>query len=67
MVIVTFPDKATERKALGFLLGKFSGRVFKNGDHLIPEPALEALARQNLPFIVKENPCEQSSDPTSQS
>jgi hypothetical protein len=53
MVIVTFQDRATERKALGFLLGRFSGRVLKSGEHLIPEAALEALAEQNIPFTVK--------------
>ena len=53
MVAVTFQDRATERKALGFLLGRFSGRVLKNGEHLIPEAALEALAEQNIPFTVK--------------
>jgi hypothetical protein len=53
MVIVTFKDKSTERKALGFLLGRFSGRVLKSGEHLIPEAALEALAEQGIPFSVK--------------
>ena len=53
MVIITFQDRATERKALAYLLGRFSGRVLKTGEHLVPEPALEALASQNIPFTVK--------------
>jgi hypothetical protein len=53
MVIITFHDRATERKALGFLLGRFSGRVLKGGEHLVPEAALEALVEQNIAFIVK--------------
>lgn len=53
MVKVTFQDRATERKALAFLLGRFTGRVLKGGEHLIPEAALEALAQQNIPFSVK--------------
>jgi hypothetical protein len=53
MVAITFPDRATERKGLAFLLGRFSGRVLKGGVHLVPEPALEALAGQNIPFSVK--------------
>jgi len=53
MVIIIFPDRDTERRALGFLLGRFSGRVLKTGEHLIPEAALEALADQNIPFTVK--------------
>ena len=53
MVMIVFPDRKTERKALGFLLGRFSGRVLKSGEHLVPEGALEALAEQNIPFTVK--------------
>ena len=53
MTLVTFPDRATERQALAFLLGRFSGRVLKGGEHLVPEAALEALARENIPFTVK--------------
>jgi hypothetical protein len=53
MVRITFEDRATERKALAFLLGRFSGRVLKGGEHLVPEAALEALAGQNIPFAVK--------------
>jgi hypothetical protein len=53
MVTVTFPDRETEKRALAFLLGRFSGRVLSSGEHLIPEAALEALADQNIPFTVK--------------
>ena len=53
MVMISFEDQATERKALAFLLGRFSGRVLKGGAHLVPEAALEALAEQNIPFSVK--------------
>jgi hypothetical protein len=53
MVIITFHDRATERKALAFLLGRFSGSVLKTGEHLVPDAALEALAQQNIPFTVK--------------
>ena len=52
MVTITFPDRQTERRALAFLLGRFSGRVLKSGEHLVPEAALEALADQNIPFMV---------------
>ncbi len=52
MVIITFPDKDTQRKALGFLLGRFSGRVLKTGEHIVPEAALPALAEQNLVFTI---------------
>ena len=53
MVTITFADKETEKRALGFLLGRFSGRVLKSGEHIVPETALEALANQNIPFSVK--------------
>lgn len=53
MVLITFPDRDTERRALGFLLGRFSGRVLRSGEHLVPEAALESLAEQGIPFTVK--------------
>ena len=53
MVTITFPDRETEKRALAFLLGRFSGRVLKSGEHLVPEAALEALADQGIPFTVK--------------
>ena len=52
MITIRFPDRETEKKGLGFLLGRFSGRVLKTGEHLVPEAALEALANQNIPFSV---------------
>jgi hypothetical protein len=53
MVTITFPDRETEKRALGFMLGRFSGRVTRSGEHIVPEAALEALADQNIPFAVK--------------
>ncbi|MDQ3746487.1 MAG: hypothetical protein M3444_19105 [Acidobacteriota bacterium] len=53
MITISFPDRETEKRALAFLLGRFSGRVLKSGEHLVPEAALEALADQNIPFTVK--------------
>lgn len=53
MVTITFPDRETEKRALAFLLGRFSGRVLRSGEHLVPEAALEALADQNILFTVK--------------
>jgi len=38
---------------LAFLLGRFSGKVLRSGEHLVPEAALEALADQNIAFTVK--------------
>ena len=53
MVTIAFSDRETEKRALAFLLGRFSGRVLKTGEHLVPEAALEALAEENIPFAVK--------------
>lgn len=56
MTTITFPDKDTEKRALAFLLGRFSGRVLSSGEHLVPEAALEALADQNIPFRIARSP-----------
>jgi hypothetical protein len=53
MVTITFPDREVEKRALAFLIGRFSGRVLKSGEHIVPEAALEALADQNIPFTVR--------------
>jgi len=53
MITIVFPDRETEKRALGFLIGRFSGRVLQSGEHLVPEAALEALADQSIPFEVK--------------
>jgi hypothetical protein len=53
MVTITFPDRDTEKRALAYLLGWFSGRVVRSGEHIVPEAALEALADQNIPFTIK--------------
>ena len=52
MVSIKFDNRETEKKALGFLLGRFSGRVLKSGIHIVPDAALEALAEQNFTFTV---------------
>ncbi len=53
MVTIMFSDRETEKRALAFLLGRFSARTLRSGEHLVPEAALEALADQNIPFTVK--------------
>ena len=54
MVTITFPDRDTEKRALAFLLGRFSGRVLRSGEHMVPEQALDALAAQEIPFAVRK-------------
>jgi hypothetical protein len=53
MVVITFPDKESRKKALGFLFGRFSGKAMKSGEILVPEAALPALADQNISFTVQ--------------
>jgi hypothetical protein len=53
MITITFPDRETEMRALAYLIGRFSGRVLRSGEHLVPESALEALADQGIPFSVR--------------
>lgn len=53
MVVITFPDRDTAKTAVGFLLGRFSGRLLKSGECIVPEAALEALAQRGLEFTVK--------------
>jgi hypothetical protein len=52
MVVITFPDKDTRLKALGFLLRRFSGKVLKSGEHIFPEAAMLALAEAIIPFTM---------------
>jgi hypothetical protein len=52
MITIRFADRETEDRALGFLLGRFSGKMLRSGEHIVPEAALEALADQSIPFTV---------------
>lgn len=53
MVIITFPDPQTRKKALGFLFGRFSGKALKSGEIIVSEAALPALADKNISFTVQ--------------
>jgi hypothetical protein len=53
MVKIAFPDRETSKRALGFLLGRYSGRVLRSGEQIVPEAALAFLAKQDIVFTVK--------------
>ncbi len=53
MILIQFPDRETEVKGLSVLMKGFSGKVLRGGLHIVPEPALEALAAQKIPYTVK--------------
>jgi hypothetical protein len=52
VVVITFPDAETQKKAVGLLLGRFSGKVLKSGEHIVPEAALAFLAEKGITFTV---------------
>lgn len=53
MVLIQFPDRDTEIKGLSVLMNGFFGKVLRGGLHIVPEPALDALTAQNIPYTVK--------------
>jgi hypothetical protein len=52
MIRIRFPDAATERRALGFLAGRFSFKSWANGETLVPSTALASLALEGISFSV---------------
>jgi hypothetical protein len=52
MGIITFAEPELQKKAIGFLLGRFSGHALQSGEVIVPEAALAALAPQDLVFTV---------------
>jgi hypothetical protein len=64
MVRVRFSGPEIEKKAIGFLVGRFNFKTWSNGETLIPENALAALAVEGIPYTV-EGPAtyEQSAPP----
>jgi hypothetical protein len=53
MIVIRFPDPATERRALGFLVGRFSFKSWSSGETMVPEPALASLAAAGIRFSVE--------------
>ena len=51
-ILIKFPDSETERRALGKLIPRFSGRSWDTGETAVPAPALSFLAEQGIPFSV---------------
>jgi hypothetical protein len=52
MIKLRFPDEQAQRKALGFLTGRFPYKAFKDGPTLVPEDALASLAGEGILFSV---------------
>jgi hypothetical protein len=51
-VIIRFPDEETERKALGKLIRRFSGKSWSSGETMVSSPALAYLAAEGISFTV---------------
>jgi hypothetical protein len=52
VIIIRFNDAESERRAIGYLAGRFSGKSCANGDTLVPEAALSQLAVEGIGFTV---------------
>ena len=52
MILIRFTDHQAERRALGYLAGRFSFKSWASGEMLVPEGALPFLALENIPFSV---------------
>jgi len=53
MIIIRFPDAATERLGVGFLVTRFSCTSWSTGETMVPEAALDALTAAGISFIVQ--------------
>jgi hypothetical protein len=53
MIIIRFPDDATKRRALEFLIGRFNGHTWATGEMAVPEEALGPMARDGISFHVQ--------------
>jgi hypothetical protein len=64
MILIRFADAATERKALGYLAGRFSFKTWANGQTAVPDSALGPLARQGISFTTEGPATYEQSVPT---
>jgi hypothetical protein len=53
MIKIRFANSDSERKALGYLAGRFAFKTFAEGYTLVPESALSKLAVEGISFTVE--------------
>ena len=53
MICLRFPDAASERRALGYVAGRFSFTSWVSGHLLVSDDALPFLAREGIRFTVE--------------
>ena len=63
MIRISFPDTESERKAFGYLAGRFSFKSWEGGETLVPEAALPHLAVAGIRFSVEGPPTYEQSIP----
>ncbi len=51
-IVIRFPDKETEQRALGKLIPRFSGKSWNSGELAVPSAALSFLADEGIRFTV---------------
>lgn len=54
MIKIRFPNSDSERKALGYLAGRFPFKTLVDGYTLVPEAALSWLTEKDISFTVAE-------------
>ncbi len=50
---IRFTDPVMERRALGYLPGRFSFKSWDTGEMLVPDTALSYLAFEGITFVVE--------------
>jgi hypothetical protein len=53
MIIIRFSNPDMERRALGYLAGRFSFTTWDTGDTAVPPQALGSLAAEGISFSVE--------------
>lgn len=53
MIIIRFPDAATERKGLGYLAKRFPLTTWATGETAVSQVAIDALVAAGIPFSIQ--------------
>jgi hypothetical protein len=53
MVRIRFPSEASKRRAIGFLLGRYSFKSWPTGEMLVPDYAISFMALEGISFSVE--------------
>jgi hypothetical protein len=56
VIMIRFSGPEMERRGLGYLAGRYSGKTWASGDTLVPEEALPNLAAAGIEFSVEASP-----------